>query len=449
MGRDGRAGVWLALLLAAVAVGAARGQAPTPGEPLPVGRTGTASAVAPLMVIPAPNLPQPPAAPVIVPAGPQFAAQAPDDDRPPTPPQTVIPPPAVPVDPPAAVTPAGCKTCAPLAIPGTMTTDLLAGGCATCGGADDCYPGRAACYPCEGKTRLGQFLCALYECACCPDPCYEPKWTPLADAGFYTAAPRPVTQTRVRGVLVRGFAVPDRAEYFWARADGRGKGPPPPGPSRGEPGLNYQQLSLYNEAASGKVSVFTDMPYLSISPAETPFAAGFGNLTVGTKTLLYDCELLQFAMQFATYIPTGNFRKGLGNGHVSLEPSLILGLKLAPTTYLQAQVAEWIPIGGDPDYMGSILHYHFSLNHVLCRPLPDVPVIAVFEVSGMSFQDGAYTDPVRGPFQRAGGDTYITLGPGLRTSVCDRIDFGFGSAFAVGNRLAPDQEYRIEVRVRY
>jgi hypothetical protein len=292
-------------------------------------------------------------------------------------------------------------------------------------------------------------VCGLYEAVCCPDPCYEPKWIPLADAAFFTAAARPVTQTRFRGTLGRRLGTPDRAEWFWARADGRGKGPSPRSPLLGETRVDWNQFSVYTEAASGAIGVFTDIPYRSVSPDNAAFGAGFADMTVGTKSLLFDTELLQVAFQFATYIPVGNFRKGLGTGHVSLEPSVIAGLKLSPRTYLQVQVSEWIPIAGDPDYAGAVLHYHFALNRELCRPLPDVPVIGVFEMSGYSFQDGAFTDPFRGAFQRAGGVTYFTLGPGIRTSVCNRIDFGVGSAFSVGDPAAPRQEYRIEFRVRF
>src|SRR5262249_42314272 len=155
----------------------------------------------------------------------------------------------------------------------------------------------------------------------------------------------------------------------------------------------------------------------SLDPERNPHAGGFSDMNVGAKTLIFDCELLQIATQFRTYLPVGNFGKGLGNGHVSLEPSLLFAVKLAHDTYLQGQIAEWIPIGGDNDFQGSILHWSLSLNQVLCRILPDVPLIGTLELDGHSFQDGAFTDPLRGPFQKSSDDTYLTLGPGLRLVV--------------------------------
>ncbi len=353
-----------------------------------------------------------------------------------------------------AVTPAGCAACAKGLLglgPPPLASDfggVGSVGCATCNGAG-CVPGRQGCYPCNADTRFGRICCALYECICCPDPCYEPRWLPIADAAFFVDAPRPATQMRVRWASVLRLGAPDRAEFFWARADGKGRGPKPVAPFLGEKDVKYDDLRIYTEGATGAIGVFVETTYRALDPALAPHAGGFVDLVTGTKTLLYDCELLQLAFQFKTYIPTGNVVKGLGTGHVSLEPSVILGVKLAPNTYLQTQIAEWIPLGGDPDYQGSVLHYHVSLNQVLYRFLPDVPLIGTAEFNGWSFQDGAYTDPVNGPFQKAGGDTYLTLGGGLRLVVCDKVDAGAAAAFGLGNHRVPNQEYRLEMRVRY
>ena len=49
--------------------------------------------------------------------------------------------------------------------------------------------------------------------------------TPLADAAFFTTAVRPQNQQRFRWDHAEDLIQPDRAEYFWARADGNGVGP--------------------------------------------------------------------------------------------------------------------------------------------------------------------------------------------------------------------------------
>jgi hypothetical protein len=367
---------------------------------------------------------------------------------------------------------AGAPAAAP-ANEGTLVIDdpaVIQAGCSACGdgggvlgphgghgqifprcncGSGPCIPGREACSPCCHDGVLGRLLCGLYECICCPDPCYEARWIPLADSALFCDSVRPITQMRFRWDSGVDLVLPDRAEYFWARADGMGKGPKPVAPFLAETRLKYNDFNMYTEAAAGKIGVFVEMPYRSVDPDNEPHAAGFGDMNLGTKTLVFDCELLQIAFQFRTYLPVGNFTKGIGNGHVSLEPSLIMGLRIAHDTYLQTQIAEWIPVGGDPTYAGAILHYHASLNHVLARILPDVPLIGTLEMSGYSFQDGAYTDPYLGPFQKAGDDTYVYLGSGIRLFVCDRIDFGFGMNFALTDRHFAGELYRTEFRMRF
>lgn len=320
--------------------------------------------------------------------------------------------------------------------------------CETCG-TGPCVPGRSCCQACEGKTHVGRFFCAIYQSICCPDPCYEPHWLALADASFFVPAARPQNQQRVRWDAGLSLVFPDRAEYFWARADGSGLGPRPTAPLLGELGVDYHEMSLYTEAAHGNFGMFVEIPYRSIDPVAAPQAAGFGDMIVGTKSLLFDRELMQIAFQFRTIIPQGDSTRGLGTGHVSLEPSLLMALNLAPRTYLQAQVAEWIPLGGNPDYAGAILHYHFSFNHVVYQFLPDVPLIGTLEFNGWSFQTGAYTDPFLGGLQRAGDQTYTSFGPGLRLVICDKLDFGVGAAFAPSDERFAEQLFRTEFRWRF
>jgi hypothetical protein len=323
------------------------------------------------------------------------------------------------------------------------------GGCTTCGGWR-CSPGHPPCEPCEAHDGpLGRLFCDFYECLCCPDPCYEPKWRQVPNAALFVDGARPVTQMEVRWNSGKGGIFPDRSEYIWARADGQGRGPRPPAGARGEFQFDYDDLVLITETAKDKISAIVAMPYRAVSPDTYAHGAGFGDMAIGTKTLLLDCELVQVSMQMLTYMPIGNSLKGVGNGHVSLEPSLLFALKLACETYIQGQFSEWIPLGGDPNYMGSIFHTHFSLNHVIHRCGPDIPLVGTFEVNTYSFQDGAYTDPIRGNFQKSSDTTYVSLGPGLRLFFCDKLDIGFGAAIAVTGDHFAREFYRTSVRFRF
>ena len=194
---------------------------------------------------------------------------------------------------------------------------------------------------------VGRFFANLYECLCCPDPCYQPSWIPEANAAFFVDYARPQTVTRFRYDYMPHLEFPDRAEYWWAQSmynyKGvfQGKGPKPPllvGPRgnivRGWSYLNMNVGSFYTEAAAKRASFFVEIPYESFNaypkaPNAAPnigalrHAAGFSDMNIGTKSLLFDCELIQLTFQFRTYLPIGNFSQGLGNGHVSLEPSLL------------------------------------------------------------------------------------------------------------------------------
>lgn len=346
---------------------------------------------------------------------------------------------------------------------------MLQGGCASCGGCgSQCIPGRKPCccgWGSEGQTAVHRFLSGVCECICCPDPCYEGYWTPIQDSAFFAASPRPITQMRLRWDNAWNFTFPDRAEYFWAaqRAPGGAVAPPPPqvpgartsspkGVSPPQREIDFAQFSWYTEIAVGRFSAFIDVPYREVnSVGGIADFSGFSDLSFGTKSLIVDCPLAQLAMQFKVITPTGQASHGLGTGHVSLEPSLLLGIRLARDTYLQTQWAYWIPIGGDQIYAGDIFHYHVSLNQVLWRPLSRVEFVGVFEFGGYSVLDGAYSLPAAngGAIPQRARTHIFNAGPGFRCFICDIIDFGVGSAFATTDSNFGDQWIRAEFRWRF
>jgi hypothetical protein len=367
--------------------------------------------------------------------------------------QNTLPPPApVPVVKPGEGQPPPVIAPIPGAVPGLLPSaesDCGPGGCA--GGCNGCcYAGRRPCDCCLNSDNcVGRFLGGLYECICCPDPCYEPKWIPLADSAFFVDGARPVTQMRLRGDFGYNLEFPDRSEYFWARADGNGKGPAPQNGLVNRK-LDYQEGTLYTEAAIERIGVFVEVPYLHVSPDQFGTASGLGDINVGTKTLLLDCDLIQFSFQFRAYIPSGNFTRGLGTGHASLEPSFLMALKLSPTTYLQAQTAYWFPVGGDQAYQGNVFHYQFSLNQLIWNCGHDIQLIATFEAGGYEFTGGNFTDPVTLlPVHSTSVGSIFNVGPGLRLAICDKIDFGVGTAFAVTNDHLAEDLVRAEFRMRF
>lgn len=338
----------------------------------------------------------------------------------------------------------GCSSCGS----GPAASGLMveSGGCVN----GCCVPGRTnPCCDHFSDSCYGKICSNIVQCICCPDPCYEPRWIALADSAFFADAPRPITQMKLRWDSGWNMPRPDKAEFYFARGDGNGKGPNVFGRS-----IDYKELSLYTEAAAGPIGVFVEMPYRNVqvnNPVAGEFAghSGFADMNIGTKSLLLDCELLLVSFQFRTYIPTGSPGQGLSTGHVSLEPSLLAALKLTPTTYLQSQFAYWIPIGGDTAYQGPVFHYHFSLNQLLYRCC-NVQFIGTLELDGWDIQGGAFTDAAGNPqsAKSSVGDI-ISMGPGLRMVICDKIDFGVGSRFNLSDPRRCEDVVRAEFRWRF
>lgn len=306
------------------------------------------------------------------------------------------------------------------------------------------------CESIDDQSFLCRSLDLIYGALFRPDPDYVGSWEPLIASQFYTEVPRPVTQLTFRWDWAHLALYPDRGEYLWARADGQGRGPAPQSPWRGTKSIDYHELTLLAEISSGPLSAIVALPYRSVNPGiYADSAAGFSDLSITGKGLLFDSELLLVSFLLKTSVPTGNFNKGLGAGHVSLEPSIVAGLRVGPRTYGVAQLAQWIPIGGDRDYAGAALRWNFALNQMLWKPIPDVQLIGSFEVMGLSFQDGAYTDPILGSDQKLSGQTFVSLSPGARLFCANTCDLGLAYAFGVTGMAYAHDQIRLEFRYRY
>jgi hypothetical protein len=341
-------------------------------------------------------------------------------------------------------------------------------GCLTCGGPN-CVPGQKPCHPPanECNTVIGAFCQSLYECLCCPDPCYQPTWVPAANASFFADYARPRTVTRIRYDNLENMTRPDRNQFFMNSVTLQTNNPNNRLPSS-RIFARLQQVSLYQEAAGERGSFFVEYPYRQINESWAPTQAGFGDVNFGVKSLLFDCEMLQLTFQMRTYMPSGNFQNNLGTGQFVVDPSILASLKLSSTTYFQGQFGNWTPVGGPSsinlsrqgtgtatsgDKMaGGVFYWLMSLNQVLWHATPDSPLIATLEMDGWSFENGGYTRDVhrnqnyRRPAD-GGGVSYFNIGPGLRQSVCNRLDFGGAITWATNATAHWAQPwFRFEVR---
>jgi hypothetical protein len=144
-----------------------------------------------------------------------------------------------------------------------------------------------------------------------------------------------------------------------------------------------------------------------------------------------------------------------------VDPSILTTLKLSPTTYFQGQFGNWVPVGGpggNSKIAGGVFYWFMSLNQVLWYTTPDSPLIATLEMDGWSFENGGYTKfipagqtkaqgPGTGLVPDGGGVSYFNIGPGLRQSVCNRLDFGGAITWATNSAAHWAQPwFRFEVR---
>jgi hypothetical protein len=365
-----------------------------------------------------------------------------------------------------AAAPAATATNNPLAAALKQDSQIEQTACATCGGfhshADgpafhesmgcangSCIPGRQPCYPpCnECNSVVGSFIQNLYECLCCPDPCYQPKWVPAANASLFADYARPYTVTRFRYDNLEAMSRPDRNQFWIQQAKATRKNGNPINNLR----ARLQQFYIYQEAAGEKGSFFIEYPYRQINQSYAPTQAGFSDLNFGIKSLWFDCELLQVTFQFRTYTPTGNGMNNLGTGHFSLDPSILTSLKLGPSTYFQGQFGNWIPLGGNQNLAGGIFYWFMSLNQILWYTTPDSPFIATLEMDGWSFENGGYTNLIKPGqnsvfVQKGGGVSYFNIGPGFRQSICNRMDVGGAITFATNTVHWAQPWFRFEVR---
>lgn len=331
----------------------------------------------------------------------------------------------------------------------TLSGIPLGDGCSSCGGGMDClngpvgcgeggcYPG-GGCKPMCGRGPLTNLYAAFHNAICCPDPCYVPQWRCAANAALFVDHARPTTMTRIRWDYGNNLTQPDRAGYFWQQIGGGG---PNVNPAR----VNYHELRIYQEAGVDKFSFFFDLGFRSVEPNVGGGSGGFGDVILGTKSLLLDSDVLQLSFQFATTLPAGAGVRGLGIGQVALDPSLLMALKLRENTYTQGQIGYWFGVGGTA---GSVLHYANSLNQVLWKPSDDITLVGSLEGVGYSFLTGSVANPAGGRVS-ANGTTYYSVGPGLRWCICNRVDVGFGMQFAVTSQHFAEQQYRTELPLRF
>jgi hypothetical protein len=236
---------------------------------------------------------------------------------------------------------------------------------------------------------------------------------------------------------------PDRAEFFWAETGILG-------PKLPEPFVNWQSVDTSLELASGKsFSLTTEIPLVLVDPINNPNTAGLGDMSITTKTVLLNGTDWQITQYFRTYMPTGDAMKGLGDGHVSLEPGFLFQYRWSPETYYHGELKYWFPIGGDPAFGGQVLRYGFGISHLLYEN-DTFAAIPTLEFVGWTVFDGMQTSP-QGIPQMIDTMGIFNIEPGIRFASdtggdLGVIDWGVHASFAVTPNRWYNSALMLEIR---
>jgi len=205
-------------------------------------------------------------------------------------------------------------------------------------------------------------------------------------APFEIEVTQPFNNYRFRYDAYYKQANPDKSEFFWARSGSTGgKGPFAP-----DTNVNWQQTQFYAEFASSKFSLAAAVPIVMIDPTVAKDTAGIGDIYLNIKYVMLDGYHWQVTAFFRPTFPSGSASRGLGTGHISLEPGVLARYKWSPETYLHMEARYWIPVAGDPMYAGAVFRFSLGMSHLLYES-DRLAVIPTFEVVNWKIENGLYT----------------------------------------------------------
>lgn len=247
----------------------------------------------------------------------------------------------------------------------------------------------------------------------------------LVHAPFEIDTTAPLNNYRFRFDSAHNLGLPDRAELFWGKAGGFG----PPA----ERSVDYQDFRFLTEIATPKFSTATDLPLRFVNPEINGNNGGFGDMNLTTKLVLLDGNSWQITQYFRTTFNTGASRKGLGTGHISLEPGMLFRYQWNELTYIHSELKFLFPVGSDPAYSGQVLTYGFGVSH-LWYENDTFAIIPTLEYINFWILDGQKTafPPLLPPVD-IDGDGVFMLAPGVRLVKDTGGDFGLVELGVCGN----------------
>ncbi len=252
-----------------------------------------------------------------------------------------------------------------------------------------------------------------------------------------TAVTSPYAGLRIRSN--RGLTSPDRLEYIWSR---NGKGPGP------ESRVDWIDTMFRTELGNEKAALISEIGMRALNPEINPNTVGFADMLVGAKAMIYNGKCTKISSIFLTHINTGPADRGLGTGHFSLEPGLLMRHQWSDKTYLHGEVKYRIPIAATANFAGDVLTSGWGIS-TIWKDSDQLAIIPTFELQTHSFLFGGRTD-INGIVQRIDSVTALELFPGLRCafarSAMGTWELGTAAGLTVADRDWIDNRMIFELR---
>ena len=289
------------------------------------------------------------------------------------------------------------------------------------------------------------------------EPTLGKERVPFALFTIDSARPQDIFSLKVQSVY--NLDRPDRAEYFWGKIGGSG-------PKSAETDVDYQEVRIYSEKSLGRASGFFEIPLRFLNPEVNDTTAGLGSLQFGAKSILFEgqdffglptrknaTDRFQVSTVMRTYLSISPVlgKRGLSNGHLSLEPGLLANYQYSPGMYFHGEAKYWIPIGGTSQFAANVVKFGLGVSHVLdssflsACPQDSFAIIPTFEVIGWKFGNGQETLS-DGTTQSANQSTIINLQGGVRVAVSDRMELGITSSYPITGNHFYENMARFEMR---
>jgi hypothetical protein len=268
-----------------------------------------------------------------------------------------------------------------------------------------------------------------------PPPPDESGLTVRDSSVGYVDPAAPSDQVWLRADLGFGIRAPARAEFFYAK-----------GLPRTESSVDFQDLSVYLEKTIGPCwSLFVEGGVRNLNPEQNSNAFGLGDMNLGFKHAFYSDDWSVLSLQSRVYLPTGADGRGLGTGHVSIEPALLGFVRLSEDLGLAGELRYWLPIDGT-DFAGPVLRYGLGLRWDVWRS-DDWQIAPVVEAIGWQVLDGQESRRL------ADGSALVRDAAGtsvLNLKVGVRADYGRAGVYVgYGRAITGPQWYDDIVRVEF